>query len=224
MHPILIALLSIFALILLLLCAVVIIPFRCRLRYKNGSLELHGNFLFFSARIFPRKEKRAMPTKKSAYRTAENKNAKASSSTKQKTPITKTIKLLIAILKIFHERFRRKLRLKIHTLTVSVAAEDAATCALLYGGVSQAMAYLLQVLDLYFVIKKEERDSIRVDADFLGSSSKIAVDITLTFNVLLLLRFYLRAGADIFKKTNSSSSQNTNSKTEDNTHVCKQPQ
>ncbi len=77
--------------------------------------------------------------------------------------------------------FGKHLRIEAVRMKITVASEDAAKTALLYGAVCQSVAYLVEILSAITNFKAKHREKISVEADFL--SEKSTADIHLVFRL-----------------------------------------
>lgn len=122
---------------------------------------------------------------------------KASDGTKKKEGpkakgLLRDIRFLARAAKILLLKFGRRLRVKLKRLEIVVASPDAAKTAYLFGGVSQAVAYLLQSLDAYSRLSfRNERVSVK--ADFLKEKLSVDIDILFSIRVGSLLSLALSA-------------------------------
>lgn len=77
--------------------------------------------------------------------------------------------------------FGKHFRIEAVRLKITVAGEDAAKTAMLYGMVSQGVAYLIEILSTITNFKAKHRENISVEADFL--SEKSTADVHLIFRL-----------------------------------------
>lgn len=102
------------------------------------------------------------------------------------------------IISIFFDAFKSHLHVKLTKIHVSVATDDAAKTAILYGAVSTAVACIVDLIDDITNLKPPKDSSIFVEPDFLSSKTDIDLNITLyvsvlgAINVLMksLIRYY----------------------------------
>ncbi len=163
--------------------------------------------------LYPQNKKKANPKKfKKGYPKAKpNKKAKESAKDtqkkdepKEKIPIGEMIDTILFLLKKFFSKFFKYLRLDVSRIIVTVGAEDAAKCAVLYGGVSQSVAYLLEFLDRNLHICKKRSGEINVRCDFTAESISYDIFLSASLTVWQILDIgislaynYLK-GKDIF--------------------------
>ena len=172
-----------FACLLLLLFLLLV---RLRLSFIYGDdIRAYLQILFVKIPIYPKKEK--VQIKDFSYKRLKKRKEKANAvaakqpATKKKGSITEQIELFTNLITSLYSPFLRYFRLDVHRLRITVATGDAAGTAILYGAVSQALAYLLALLDRHTNLHPAHRADIGVYADFLGE--KCTVDCNLTFSL-----------------------------------------
>ncbi|MGM9636507.1 MAG: DUF2953 domain-containing protein [Eubacteriales bacterium] len=77
--------------------------------------------------------------------------------------------------------FGKHFRIEAVRLKITVAGEDAAKTAIMYGMVCQGVAYLIEILSTVTNFKAKHRENISVEADFL--SEKSTADLHLIFRL-----------------------------------------
>lgn len=190
---------------LIVLCAVILLvvfllSLRVRLTVRAGEdVVLDLKILFLRFRLYPKK-KRIRPRNYSARKLARikkkeakrvKKNAKKQQKRKKRHPpaapaeklgLRDKIALARALCAVVIRRTRKHLRLHATRLHVRVATGDPATTAILFGAVSQSVAYLLAGLDQVTHLKAQAPD-VAVVPDFLGERSEIRAHITFSMRV-----------------------------------------
>ncbi len=119
------------------------------------------------------KRKKAKGKKKKEKKKAEE---EAKPKPKKKRSVKAIIRLAARVAKFLLKRFKGHLYIDLKELDIAVATEDAATTALAFGGVSQATAYLLAVLDSASRFKFDN-SRVNVRADFLSDKTKASVKL-----------------------------------------------
>ena len=84
-------------------------------------------------------------------------------------------------------RFERHLHIKLTRLRLTVGTDDAAKTAVLYGLVSQSVAYILEILSRVVNLKYTSDSDVQVNADFL--SEKFAADVKIAISMRVWLLF-----------------------------------
>ena len=155
----------------------------------DDDLCVYLRFLFFTYRIYPEKPKKA---KSKRRKSKKSKNTKAEASTKSEEPKKEdtVVSKLWAIRKVLLttiEKFLGKVHFKFVKLNAVVGCENAAATALLYGAVSQGVAYLIEVLDNISNVDISKRSEISVKSDFVSQKSSLDGKIVLYISVVHLL-------------------------------------
>lgn len=101
----------------------------------------------------------------------------------KKRSLNEILTLIKEVLDVVTKRFRKHFRIKITRIRINVATGDAAKTAVLYGVISQSVAYILEILDRTHKIKYADPEDydVGVDADFL--SEKTTADIKIAFSL-----------------------------------------
>ncbi|MBE6565049.1 MAG: DUF2953 domain-containing protein [Ruminococcaceae bacterium] len=153
---------------------------------------------FFTFPIYPKKEKRvrrmkAWPKEKTKKVKKEKKKKAAADQNAgdgKKKGISSalfTVRRVIAVLRVFFAKFPQHLHVDLRHLTVAVASPDAAKTAIEYGLVSQALAYLAELIDRHSHLHIGKKSEVSVYADFLSQKSTVHIDITLRIRLLHIL-------------------------------------
>lgn len=203
--------------VLAVLFLLLLFPVRLTVLFKEKlSLKLH--VLLFLFTLYPKKQRvriRDYSKKKLRGRRRKQK-IKTQSEQKQKEKKPKSIKdalrtlrLLFSILKATYPKLLAVGHIRVHRLCVSVATDDAAKTALLYGAASQGTAYLLALLE-ESTRTTVGRDAVAVTADFCDTQSKIDVKITITATPLRLLWLALSACMAFLRAKGEDKEKNTN--------------
>ena len=100
---------------------------------------------------------------------------------------------MIRLVKLLLDKFGKHLRIKVKKLRLTVATGDAASTALVYGGVSQSVAYLLALLNRFSRLKVK-KNALAVGADFLSEKTTAEIQISLSVSLAGLLATALSAG------------------------------
>ena len=147
---------------------------------------------FIRIKVFPskKKDKKEKKKKEKPRKTEAKKTVKAE---KKKTPSKKggSIMDFLPLVKVavdFLNGFRKKLRVNLLELKLTMAGGDPADLAINYGRTWAALGNLWPHIDRMFTIKKRD---IRLQCDFEGSQTLVnaRVEITITLARLLGLVF-----------------------------------
>lgn len=127
---------------------------------------------------------------------------KSTEKEKSKKSLSENLDILISVLQVFFSRFKRFLRIKLTRIHINVATEDAAKTAILYGTVSQAVAYITAIIyNSGCIIKRSGKENINVNADFVSEKSTSDVDITLSLALWHFLDILIHTGLRYIKKS-----------------------
>lgn len=176
------------AFILIALAILLFSPIRLSLSF-DGSLSLDARYLFLRFPLYPKekkirlsdytkrkikkRQKKAMQKRRIAEQKEANKQKKKKRTLTQNLRL---LRLLLALLKEIYKDILDAVRIKIRAFRVSVATDDAAKTALLYGTAAQGTAYLLAILQ-DFTRTEIKHKNVAVTADFLGNQSTIDVHL-----------------------------------------------
>lgn len=133
--------------------------------------------------------KKAKKQAKKVAKAAEKKKAESTGGAKKKkksiADILDLVYLLLDALKAFGKTFGKRFEIEAVKLHITVGAEDAAQTALLFGIVSQAVAYVVEILSSLtnLRVRKQNRSGVMVEADF--TSEQITADLHLVFKLRL---------------------------------------
>lgn len=128
----------------------------------------------------------------------------AATGTQKKASFTDTVTVVYRLVKLLFSRLGKYLRLDLSKIIITVGAEDAAKCAINYGIISQATAYLLDFLDNNVEVSKKHKSEINVLCDFTAESTTYDIHIggSLTvwqiLDIIISLAYNYAEGEDIF--------------------------
>jgi hypothetical protein len=174
--------------IALLIGLILVLRVRLVINFDN-DLCVYLRFLFFKYRIYPEKPKKANPKRKKSKKSKKSKaeaSAKSDEPKKEDSVVTKLWAIRKTLLTTI-ERFLGKLHFKFVKLNAVVGCENAASTALLYGAVSQGVAYLIEILDNISNVDISKRSEISVKSDFVSQKSSLDGKIILYISIAHLL-------------------------------------
>ena len=119
---------------------------------------------------------------KKAAKKAEKK-AKKASEPKKKRDIVGLVKLLLKVIGAFLRSFPKHFRIRIHDYEITVASDDAAKTAVMYGAVYALSQKLFNDLNRWKNFKIRKNASLRIDADFLAEKTKAKVKIEFILSI-----------------------------------------
>ena len=193
-----------------LLLLLLLIPIRLSLVFRE-ELCIKASYLFFRFPIYPkeksvrvsdytprrlRKKKKKHKKKRQLEKAAAAKKAKKPQKTlKQRL---RQLRLILYILKNVYKNILSAVRVRVKRLYVTVATDDAAKTALLYGVASQSTASLLELLSDHTktTVKRGGADVI---VDFCGTECALDAEIVFSAKPIALLYLGLRTVFLFFK-------------------------
>lgn len=205
--------------VIAVLFVLLLIPVRLSLVFRD-ELSLTLSYLFLRFPLYPkkktvrlsdytprklRKKKRKLRKKRRLEKAAEAKKAQKPKMTLQKR--LRQLRLILAILKNIYKNILSAVHIRVKRLYVTVATDDAAKTALLYGAAAQSTSYLLALLESY---TKTTVDSGGADviADFCGTESRLDALLVFSATPIALLGLGLRA-AFLFLTKNKTNPKKT---------------
>lgn len=152
-----------------------------------------------------KEEKKRQKKEKQAVKAAKKKKKKGAAPEKAVPPKKKrslkaSLRLVIRLVKLLLDKFGKHLRIKVKRLRLTVATGDAASTALVYGGVSQSVAYLLALLNRFSRLKVK-KNSLSVGADFLSEKTTADIKISLSISLAGLIATLFGAGWAFIRAT-----------------------
>ena len=189
--------------VLLLLLLLLFLPVHLSLIYSD-KLSIKLAYLFFNFSLYPkekkvrlsdytprkiRKKKRKIRKKRQLEKATLKVKKKPQKTLKQKL---RQVRLILHILKNTYAGILSAVRVRVHRLYITVATDDAAKTALLYGVAAQSTAYLMEVLG-DFTKTTAKRGAVDVVADFCGSESTLDAAIVFSVTPFSILVLGIRA-------------------------------
>lgn len=205
--------------VLLLILGILFTPLRIRILYERSELTVTWHLWFFRGVLIPEPQPPVSGKHKKKKNRASLSAAIAPDATTPPPKITDDqavllLHFLVDLIGGFYEKFRHRITIKIRTLEMRVGAEDAAHCAILYGVISQAFAYVIEFLDGCFRLTGKDRKNIRIEPDFTAPACAFRTDLLLTVPIFraipLVLRFLwkeLSRGAIELRPNNANNNQ-----------------
>ncbi len=118
----------------------------------------------------------------------------------KKKDALETAHLICDLTKTFLSRFGKHLRIKVRRVAISVGSADAATTAVIYGGVCGAVQCFTELLDSCTDVKFANNAEIKVTPDFTSEKSDAQIDITFSFRLWQVFDILIRTGIAYLKK------------------------
>jgi hypothetical protein len=128
-------------------------------------------------------KKKAVKKKQAAEEKAKMTKAEKAAKKAERPKITELVPLIGRVTKLFFSRFFGKLHIRIMTLHIKVAADNAAATAIQYGIVHQSAALLLAGLKKICPVHDLKKADISITPDYTVSQS--SVDVHMEFRMSL---------------------------------------
>lgn len=205
------ALIIIFS-IIVLLALLLSLKITLRITYED-SLRVYLKVFFVKTRLYPSKKKEKKHPHSMSKRKArkikdslQKKSKPKKKKKKEEKPIEKNdlisiVSITTNFVKNFISTFTRAVRVKFSRMHITVASEDAATTAILYGAITQSVNVLFPLIDNIKNVKKlPSGKELSVRADFLTDKPTVDIDINLYVRVGGALKALFSAGIRTFKK------------------------
>lgn len=190
----------------LLLLLILLLRVRILFSYSDTTdVSVILQILFFRFPIYPKQK--TVQVRRYTYRRyrkrllkqrqkeAKGKQPAATSSKarKKKTyPFKDNIRLYQYLLQRLYKRFLHHFRIDVAVLRISVATGDAAKTAIATGIVSQAVAYIVEILENHTNFHRGYRADISVVPDFLGEKSRASCNIKFSLRVFQIVDLGIR--------------------------------
>ena len=111
----------------------------------------------------------------------QKKNGLQDAHKKPKASLLENIALIKDIVAVFFSRFGKRFRIKVVRLNLTVASEDAATTAIMYGAATMGVRAILEILERVTNVDYKRNAEVNVYIDYL--SEKPSADVSLSFGL-----------------------------------------
>ncbi len=193
----------------------------------NGEVQLSVKILFIRIKILPAKKKKYPKSmsaakarkikekreKKAAKKLAKKKAKKQEKEEKKRAiasgkiqkekksagEILDIISLVADLLKAVIGTFFKHLRIRIARIRLVIATGDAATTAITYGAVTQAINVMLPLLDQIKTVRTPQNKDIDISTDFCSDESEIDIEISFALRVWHLFHVVFAALGKLIK-------------------------
>ena len=190
-----------------------LVPIKLRIKYDEEK-QIAFSYLFLKYRIFPQRQQKKKMSRQEFLSRLFRKEKKKKASVSKKRPethkkpsasgILEFIKSASDILEKTFNSFLKYSKIKVSKINIVVATEDASKTAIMYGIISQSVAYLLEILNCFTTLKKSYNGTISVLPDFTKEDSSIKLDIQLQCRFLHVGIMFLCAMIHMSKKSRTS--------------------
>ncbi len=184
--------LCIFLFLLLLVFAVLFADISLVFVYKdefNFKIKL-GCFSISGKKIIDIIESREKNKDNSQVNTEETHQIKKQRKKKSPSDIVDLVSYITDLIKAILGQFCKYAKLKLCRVKISIATEDAAETALIYGAASSALYTALEFFDSFITIKKNYKN-IGIAPDFSSEECRIDLKVILKVKIIHLLLAFI---------------------------------
>ena len=186
------------------LALLAMLPLGIRGLYAGNGAFVYLLLGFGRIQIYPGRKKKERDPKKPSRKKSASAGEHTAKPVKKGGSYQDFLPLVDIVLKFLGD-FRRRLRINLLELNVTMAADDPADLAINYARAWAAVGNLMPQLERLFVIKKR---SIEVQCDFTADTSLVYADVVITITLgrllWLLMRYGYRALREYFKIKNTN--------------------
>ena len=175
------------------------IPVGVDARYHENALALRLKIGFFTMQVLPAKPKKKKAEAKKKKPAAKKPDAKPAKPKKQFQMPKLTLQDILALVDLACDtlgNLRRKLRVEVLVLHVTLGGSDPAKAAILYGRAWALIGMLNPKLEQLFVIKKRDIQPI---LDYNEKEMKVDAHLALTITIGRAISLAGRAGVRFLK-------------------------
>ena len=201
-----------------MLLIILLLPVTLSLKLdESGTLRLRLHVLGIPLYRSPKKQKRprlshyskrAMAKrKKKEKRRQKKRETKAARSVAtptpppEKAPLADKISFITDLATTVLRRSLSHAKVRVDRLTVTVGSSDAAKTAILYGVISQALAFLLEALEQFSHLHVSKNTPVGVATDFTSEHTRADIRLHFRLHVVHLLDIALHALLRILRRT-----------------------
>ena len=121
--------------------------------------------------------------KKKARKKYAQKKAKQRKAAQPDPNLLENLQMVLHLIKRFYNTANGKATVEVRRMHLTVASDDAAKTAVLYGVIVQSAAYVLEWIDSHFARIKRKEGAMTVTPDYLSSTMTSDIDITLSLHL-----------------------------------------
>ena len=178
----------------MLICLILALRVRLHIVYSD-KLYVYLGILFVKIKLFPSENKKKKPKKQSKkkeeYKMPILKDIKDAQPTSDS--LVDKINSVGEIISIFFKAFKKQLNVKLAKIHITIATDDAAKTAIMYGAVSGAVACIIDLIDEITNLKELKKSSISIEPDFVSDKSNIDLNIVLSISIFTALKVALKS-------------------------------
>ena len=190
---------AVFGIVLAVFVLIGCIPVGVDASYRENGLALRLKIGLFKLQVLPAKEKKKKPKPKAKKPAAKKQDAKPAKPKKQFQMPKLTLQDILALADLACDTLgdlRRKLRVEVLVLHVTLGGSDPAKAAILYGRAWALIGMLNPKLEQLFVIKKRD---IQPVLDYNEKEMKVDAHLALTITIGRAISLAGRAGVRFLK-------------------------
>lgn len=190
---------AVFGIVLAVFVLIGCIPVGVDASYRENGLALRLKIWLFRVQVLPAKEKKKKPKPKAKKPAAKKPDAKPAKPKKQFQMPKLTLQDILALVDLACDtlgNLRRKLRVEVLVLHVTLDGSDPAKAAILYGRAWALIGMLNPKLEQLFVIKKRD---IQPVLDYNEKEMKVDAHLALTITIGRAVSLAARAGVRFLK-------------------------
>ena len=147
-------------------------------------------------------KKRKKAAEKAAIKAQKKKQKKALAATQPTPNLKENLTMITELVKKLYTVTRGKIKIHVKKMDISVATEDAAKTAILYGVILQSASYLLQWIDQHFTHIRREAGDMQIRANYLETKTRAEIDIICSIRLFRVLGIGLKMLSSYRKEKN----------------------
>ncbi len=167
-----------------------------------GDVTVVAKYLFFSLAVWSSEDKPKKASKKKTDKKTKKKKTDSDpeKQTKKRPPLKLIIETVKDILAKLFEKLKKHLKLEKATVKITVAHEDPAVAAVMYGGISGACGNLYAFLQgLKKRSKKKNSVCFEINPDFIADNTDAFFELIISSPLIWWLSVAVTAGTGLIK-------------------------
>ena len=179
-----------------ILALILFSPVKIRVFTLNG-VNVTVRYLIFKRELYPappKKEKKKKPKEQ------KKKEKPKKEQTADFSNVLSQLKELTEILKKLLVKLKKRLRITLRKLYITVGSDEAAKTAMIYGAVCVACDELLETMKRFLKFRIKGDDAVGVNADFTSEKISAETDVEFSMSVISALTIVLPALAESTKQ------------------------
>ncbi|MBO4353908.1 MAG: hypothetical protein J5860_03085 [Clostridia bacterium] len=179
-----------------ILALILFSPVKIRVFTANG-VNVTARYLIFKRELYPappKKEKKKKPKEQ------KKKEKPKKEQTADFSNVLSQLKELTEILKKLLVKLKKRLRITLRKLYITVGSDEAAKTAMIYGAVCVACDELLETMKRFLKFRIKGDDAVGVNADFTSEKISAETDAEFSMSVISALTIVLPALAEYTKQ------------------------